>query len=156
MSLIKCNECNGTVSTKASFCPHCGCPLATVSTYCNIMGEQYDLSFVLNIAKSGRSTDNRVKACHKIRELTNLDLVNAIKLWNTIVETQQIPRNFNPSEKQESQQSFVSHAPKCPTCGSTKLIKKGVGARAIDGFIFGRHSIEGRSQWRCESCGYMW
>lgn len=46
--------------------------------------------------------------------------------------------------------------PKCPTCGSTDLVKKGVGARAIDGFVFGRLSVEGRSQFRCRNCSYEW
>lgn len=48
------------------------------------------------------------------------------------------------------------NVPKCPTCGSTDLIKKGVGARAVDGFVFGRLSVEGRSQFQCRKCGYMW
>ena len=26
MTIIKCTDCNGTVSTKASSCPHCGAP----------------------------------------------------------------------------------------------------------------------------------
>lgn len=48
------------------------------------------------------------------------------------------------------------NVPRCPTCGSTNLTKKGVGARAIDGFFFGRLSVEGRSQFRCQNCGYEW
>lgn len=27
MALIQCPECNGQVSSKASTCPHCGCPI---------------------------------------------------------------------------------------------------------------------------------
>lgn len=46
--------------------------------------------------------------------------------------------------------------PKCPTCGSTHLTKKGAGSRMIDGWFFGRHSVEGRAQWRCENCGHLW
>lgn len=30
MALIKCPECNGTVSTEATTCPHCGYPLKNV------------------------------------------------------------------------------------------------------------------------------
>lgn len=30
MALIKCTECSGQVSDRASACPHCGCPLAIV------------------------------------------------------------------------------------------------------------------------------
>ena len=46
--------------------------------------------------------------------------------------------------------------PKCPTCGSTNLTKIGAATRAVDGFFFGRLSVEGRAQWRCGSCGHLW
>jgi uncharacterized protein DUF2628 len=32
MAVIKCNECNGAVSTLASACPHCGAPVSQVKT----------------------------------------------------------------------------------------------------------------------------
>jgi hypothetical protein len=32
MAVIKCNECNGTVSTLASACPHCGAPVLQLKT----------------------------------------------------------------------------------------------------------------------------
>lgn len=32
MALIKCEECGGMVSDKATQCPHCGCPLEPVET----------------------------------------------------------------------------------------------------------------------------
>ena len=31
MALIACRECGGNVSTQASACPHCGCPLGTAA-----------------------------------------------------------------------------------------------------------------------------
>lgn len=58
--------------------------------------------------------------------------------------------------KNEQQQETSKNLPKCPTCGSTKLTKKGIGSRAIDGFFFGKLSVEGRSQFICDKCGYMW
>lgn len=48
------------------------------------------------------------------------------------------------------------NVPQCPTCGSTDLTKIGAGTRAIDGFFFGRLSVEGRAQWRCNKCSHMW
>lgn len=46
--------------------------------------------------------------------------------------------------------------PRCPTCGSTDLTRLGIMARAIDGAVFGKLSVEGRAQFRCNNCGYMW
>ena len=48
------------------------------------------------------------------------------------------------------------NVPRCPTCGSTNLVKYGAGARAISGFVFGRLSVEGRAQWQCKNCNHMW
>lgn len=45
---------------------------------------------------------------------------------------------------------------KCPTCGSTQVTKISAGTRMIDGAVFGKLSVEGRAQFRCESCGYKW
>lgn len=53
-------------------------------------------------------------------------------------------------------QAHKKDLPKCPTCGSTNLTKKGAGARMIDGWFFGRHSVEGRAQFLCDNCGYQW
>lgn len=65
---------------------------------------------------------------------------------NTKPTTNDVSQKFPLPEK---------NLPKCPTCGSTKLTKKGAGARMIDGWFFGRHSVEGRAQWRCENCGHL-
>lgn len=45
---------------------------------------------------------------------------------------------------------------KCPTCGSTHVTRISAGTRMIDGAVFGTLSVEGRAQFRCESCGYKW
>lgn len=46
--------------------------------------------------------------------------------------------------------------PRCPTCGSTNIQKVGVMSRAIDGAVFGRLSVEGKTQFACKNCGYRW
>lgn len=45
---------------------------------------------------------------------------------------------------------------KCPTCGSTHVTKLSAGTRMIDGAVYGKLSVEGRAQFRCENCGYKW
>lgn len=56
----------------------------------------------------------------------------------------------------EIQPKIDASLPKCPTCGSTDLTKLSVGTRAIDGFVYGQLSVEGRAQFRCNKCGYKW
>ena len=46
-------------------------------------------------------------------------------------------------------------APACPTCHSTRLTKLTAGSRFIDRIFFGVFSPEGKAQFRCEDCGYL-
>lgn len=154
MALIKCNECGGTVSTKAAVCPHCGCPVSEEeSTMCVIEGVPYDLREVLEIAKEGNTVGARIRGCQKIYEITGS--IVGCELWREIVQAQKIPSTYlTYSEEKELEKQ--NNIPKCPTCGSTNIVKYGVGARTVSGFVFGRLSVEGRAQWQCKNCGYMW
>ena len=71
-----------------------------------------------------------------------------------------ICKQYNiPNKKfyaQQSASAIGTPVPKCPTCGSTNIVKHGVGARILDGFVFGHLSVEGRAQWMCKACGHMW
>lgn len=53
-------------------------------------------------------------------------------------------------------QTPEKNLPRCPTCGSTNLQKLNAAIRAIDGWFFGRHSVEGRAQFWCKNCNYRW
>ncbi len=49
------------------------------------------------------------------------------------------------------------NVPKCPTCGSTDVIKEHSNASVIlSRTFFGPYSSSSWSQFRCNNCGYMW
>lgn len=49
------------------------------------------------------------------------------------------------------------NTPKCPTCGSTDVIKEHSNASVIlSRTFFGPYSSSSWSQFRCNNCGYMW
>lgn len=153
LSLVICSECGGKVSTLAEMCPHCGCPVAHIrKNICVINQQEYDLSAILDLALGyAPGNDNRILGRKGIAKLTGLSLADACQLWEDIIAIKAIPAQY-PSQTQESKSS----APRCPTCGSTSLTKIGAGTRAVDGLFFGRLSVEGRAQWRCNSCNHMW
>lgn len=150
MSLIKCAECNGAVSTKASVCPHCGCPLeAESSCLCTIQGNSYDLSEVLALAMGGNTPENRVKGCRLIQSITGMEIWNAKGLWDEIVTTHQVPSAFLELEEKRAQ-----NKPRCPLCNSALVEPIGLGARATATVLFGVVSNTARKQMMCKNCGY--
>lgn len=150
MALISCPECGHQISSLSRSCPNCGRPNENPQeNMCLIEGVQYDLSEILMIAKDGDGPHNLLKAWEKIETITGLKSVNPSKLFDIILDTQSIPKEFKPWKREEA-----NNIPKCPTCGSTKLQKLGIGTRAIDGFFFGRMSPEARAQFWCRNCDY--
>lgn len=52
MPLIKCPDCDATVSDKATVCPHCGCPLQSAISESSEELQQFpDLPAILNVGK---------------------------------------------------------------------------------------------------------
>lgn len=157
MALIKCPECNHDVSTLATACPNCGCPISptilerTSNTVCEILGKQYELETVLSLLKAGE----KIKAIKIARETTGLGLAESSYLIDEIIENgyRVPPKSCITSNSRKQSSDRVQ--PKCPTCGSTDLTKLGIMSRAIDGAIFGKLSVEGRAQFRCNKCGYQ-
>lgn len=209
MALITCEECGGTVSTKAVACPHCGAPVvipdelevAEDTTTQPEPGDGAPIKAVHPVYYDGIEMD----ASKVLLEMAKPDGNVKHALWDMCDEAEipeddktisgfiyQIYKIFEaeygyapkqvellipPSEdellwqQQENQLRREEYArkqaakraretgpsvPRCPTCGSTSLTKLGVGSRLIDGFVFGAHSVEGRAQFRCNKCGYMW
>lgn len=46
--------------------------------------------------------------------------------------------------------------PKCPTCGSTSIVKISATAKATNTILFGILGNKRKKQFHCESCGYEW
>lgn len=150
MALLACPECGGKVSDRATSCPHCGYPMSHKNpgtNICIVNGVPIDMTEILQIVKEG--VNHKIKAIAKYRELTGCGVASAKDFVETLYKTFTIPATINVPD------ATISNA-RCPTCGSTDLTKITVTTRAIDGLFFGRLSVEGRAQFRCNKCGYQW
>lgn len=166
MALMNCPECNGTVSDKAVSCPHCGCPITPEQEASTIQfqGETINISNVLSALKDGDGflAEAEMIDAYDETALPYSDQTTASLLKLAVSRYKQLygtyPTELPPcvSEVQRGDSSPQSSQPHCPTCGSTSLTKIGAGSRAIDGLVFGRLSVEGKAQFRCNKCGYMW
>ena len=152
MSLIKCPECEGLLSTGANACPHCGYVLTddfldgVKSNICIIQGVAYDFTEVVAKIRN----DDILLADTCIEGLTGFNMKTRYKIVKAIQDNNnEVPARLDIEVK-------MSTAPKCPTCGSTNLTKISAATRAFDGMFFGKRSVEGRAQFRCNKCGYLW
>lgn len=165
VALINCPECNGIVSDKASACPHCGYPMENQrpeiprienKDYTKIcfQGITVDVTDVLHYL---HEKDNTVAEFALIDAYADTSIPyseeNTNKMMNMVKHNYKMLYKVEPCLHSGIIQSNL---PKCPTCGSTNLTKLGIASRAIDGAIFGRLSVEGRAQFRCNKCSYMW
>lgn len=121
--LIECSECKKQISDKAECCPHCGCPIKLINTdyYCNINGTKYNLAEIIDILPRIGYSDDEVHPYYiigMIRDRTPLDPETSELLANIIIETKQIPKEFNGTIEIKLQ---PSNTPKCPKCGSTQI-----------------------------------
>lgn len=91
MSLIRCPECHGDVSTKAAVCPHCGYPMSGESTGWStgssdpVHTVRRDQEFI-NLLNAG----NLIGSVKRCRELTNLGLKEAKELVEQVAQGQGI------------------------------------------------------------------
>lgn len=154
MALIKCVECGGKVSSEAISCPHCGYPTSRTNKIKTI--EFKDKVFIVDdIVKELRSGRQAEAYCDIIEEICcqihNAEPNDADDIMYLICKKYGI-KNVNLTTRDGK----FNDAPKCPTCNSYNIIKNNVAGRAVSGFIFGRLSVEGRSQFECKNCGYKW
>ncbi len=184
MALIKCIECGNKISDKATTCPCCGAP-ASISIQAE-KEAKYPVYYDNEVMEADRVLacmhDNLSEAKHAIWDMCDeagvpeddetvscfIDQIYALyeqKYDETapkielILPYSQAQINQIEYEQRVTEEKAIrqqQNVPKCPTCGSTDLTKLGVAARAIDGLVFGRLSVEGRAQFRCNKCGYMW
>lgn len=166
MGLTYCWNCSRPIHTDASpTCPFCGVASYEVKQHhCVINGFDYDLTLVAEYYDAWKRNFLVYEQHSKnlFKSWIGLDEANSQRLWNQIVAKGSIPISYKPlaieeirAEEAAEKVKREAGVPKCPTCGSTNLTKIGAGSRAIDGFFFGRHSVEGRAQWRCENCGHL-
>ncbi|MGM9608344.1 MAG: hypothetical protein ACI3XJ_12650 [Oscillospiraceae bacterium] len=162
MALIVCPECNGTVSDKATMCPHCGYPMATKDVdYTNIVfkGETIDITNVLRRLRDEH--DGTLAEFELIDAYDNTSIPYGEA--NTKTMMKMVINNYEKlyGEPPVELPSCLSVAtkpgqPKCPTCGSTNIESINLSTRAAATVLFGVVSKTARSQFHCKSCGYKW
>ena len=167
MGITKCWNCERMIHTDASpTCPFCGVAAYEVKRHhCIINMLDYDFTNVyicLENIRNGRIWDKDAGVAI-IKSYTGLDYENSKRLWRRIVSHSEVPKSYKPIAIEEIQAEEAAEKakreegiPRCPTCRSTNIQKLGVASRAIDGFVYGRHSVEGRAQFWCKNCNYRW
>lgn len=166
MSSYVCPTCHNYIAANTQKCPHCGQKFYIPQlNHCVINGLDYDLTRIAchleDMRRAGFVGDN---GSFLVARYANLDYENGAYLWEIIKEQGGIPTSYRPLTVQQIEserrlkleRNQVVNRPKCPTCGSTNLQKLNAATRAIDGWFFGRHSVEGRAQFWCKNCNYRW
>ena len=145
--LIKCPECNKDVSDKAQCCIYCGFPLNKTNTnVCIINNKEFDLSDLLpQILKN----DNKAQVLIQLRQKCNLQLRDAMNLYNIILQDKKIPKEYNYSIDIPTQSSNKPH---CPYCNSTNLKRITTTAKAVNIAMFGLLGNKRKYQWHCNNC----
>lgn len=182
MALTKCSECGGTISTKATFCPHCGAPaeeMKNIENCVNYDGEQMDATKVIETMhnKSGSVKRAIWDMCDEAGipeddktisgfifqiydlfekkygyEPEHLDLI--IPPSEEEILQREYERQRAEQERMQLQQKQVQHTPHCPICQSTKIERLGFGTKAAAVLMFGVASSTARGQFICKNCGY--
>lgn len=183
MALIKCPECNGTVSDKASSCPQCGAPVKTsvcenreVEYPIHYDGEIMDASKVLicmhdnhdatkraiwdmceavGVAEDDETISEFVGQIYDLYQRKYSEYPPRIALMIPYSQAQINQLEYERTCEAERTKLSQPNLPKCPVCGSTNLIKQGAAGRAVGSFLFGAFSPEGRAQWICKNCNHM-
>ena len=182
MALIKCDECSGQINDQAVVCPHCGTPIKKPSSPTETEYPIYfddeimDASEVLSCMRYNHSATKRAiwTMCEKAGiaedDETIAQFVSQIyeqykqkySLYppriDLMVPYSQAQINQLEYEKEQFglKAATQSDTPKCPTCGSTNLTKTTATSGFIDRAVYGTFSPEGRGQYRCKKCGYLW
>lgn len=149
MALIICAECGKSISDKATYCIHCGCPI-NIENNCVIDGVMYNLSSVKGKTTNLKTLD-RITAEPAIEELkflvksiTNYD---ASKLIRIIYNTGEVPPTFETSKQESIEETKI----RCPKCSSTQITTGSRGYSIVTGFIGAGKTVN-----RCAKCGYKW
>lgn len=144
--LIKCPECSKEISDSSEVCIHCGFPLKTKNSnnICIINNQRYDLSEVLEKVNNNEPIGLVIRS---IRDICNMALNDAKKLYDIINEAHKIPNYFECVLIDTTD----VNTPKCPKCGSTSITAGQRGYSLLTGFIGSGQTVN-----RCANCGHKW
>lgn len=152
--LIKCPECKKEYSNKTDNCPNCGFPtnLITYDNYCNVNENMIDFSEIINILPNvgdGKQDISPLHISSLVQELSFLDWNSSKELATIIIETKQIPKEFNGKTEVKIP---IANIPKCHICGSTNLKRISSTEKATNIALFGLFGNKRKYQWHCNSC----
>ena len=175
MALIKCRECGEEISSFASSCPNCGCPMeicmqgdADYFSDVNVNGKEFcpvcsqeinpfygNKSYTDDNGK--RHTEYLCKFCRSwvtpLSSLKNFQEVLNNPLFNHDKYEQSLSMALRNKSINDNKNDLL---PKCPTCGSTNIEKISTLSKATGAYMFGLLSKTARSQFKCKNCGYKW
>lgn len=165
MAIILCPECKNKISSKATICPNCGCPIVINDhmKICKINGIEYDFTDFYNRIitvkqNNGLWGDKDFKSV--IYEITNLTgLSSPFRLCQIIAETEEVPNEYNGETMDEfksKQRLIQASKPKCPHCQSTNIAKISGAERAVSVIGLGILSKKINKSFKCKNCGYTW
>lgn len=162
MSLLKCPECNNSVSEYAEKCPVCGCPI-------NIIKKNYDINSIkYNVKIKAYPNNNKIEIVSKVMKITSFKIAQAkdivdnykiIKYNITFQEAEHIKEEIGAFGGEVDIIPYTKEQislPKCPTCHSTNIKKIGTGERVASVVGLGILSKKINKTWKCCNCGYTW
>ena len=138
MALIKCVECNNSVSDRAEFCPKCGCPI--VETLKEIK-QKFIQENTSNIVCDNCGSNDIFGIENPKGEL--------VSICNECGSVQ----SRIPFPEKLRKKIDVSIPVECPYCNSTNVKKISGTSRAISALAFGFASKKIGKQWHCNKCG---
>lgn len=156
MGVIKCFECGNKVSEYADKCPSCGCPIDLIKEH--IKKKDYKLTFgatgtTINlIGLEEKITEEELKEGSKLWKIFRDDYKLEYSTFHTIYSMFKFNGFKFPNNYQECYEAMCqrnrNNGPKCPTCGSTNVIK------LKQPWIVPLYTEP--KQFKCQSCGYEW
>ena len=85
--------------------------------------------------------------------ISNYNEIHRISMTN---KPPKITQTNTPTFRDTESENVPRNIPKCPTCGSTNLIRISGLNRAASVFMFGIASSKIGKQFECKNCGYKW
>lgn len=141
MSLINCPECGKEISNRSEICINCGYPIKKTNI-CNVNGNEYDLSFLL---------DESYSTLYKVRDLIQIsksDIAHVKPEVEKIIQENKIPSFLSLPTKQSNPSTQVT----CPYCHSTNVKKITATSKAGSVALWGIFSQKVKKNFHCNNC----
>lgn len=75
---------------------------------------------------------------------------------NELEEKKALERMHKNIRRMQNEADKVNCIPKCPTCGSTNVVKISLAQKAVGGAMVGLYSSDIRNTMHCKNCGAKW